>query len=106
MKAVDISQFDDSVVLHFETEGQKINAYTLASILVSLADAAKAANAQLNPGYEVEIVVEALGPGSFRAKIRAFYKKNRNLLKYLSTFQDCNNQTCPIRIRLTSARRH
>jgi hypothetical protein len=79
MNVVDISQFDDSVVLHFETEGQKINAYTLASILVSLADAAKAANAQLNPGYEVEIVVEALGPGSFRAKIRAFYKKNRNL---------------------------
>jgi len=82
MNVVDISQFDDSVVLHFETEGQKINAYTLASILVSLADAAKAANAQLNPGYEVEIVVEALGPGSFRAKIRAFYKKNRNLFSH------------------------
>ena len=79
MKVVDISQFEDSVVLHFDTEGHRINAYTLASTLVSLADAAKAANSALNPGYEVEIVVESLGTGSFRAKIRALYRKNRNL---------------------------
>lgn len=79
MKVVDISQFEDSVVLHFDTEGHRINAYTLASTLVSLADAAKAANSSINPGYEVEIVVESLGAGSFRAKIRALYRKNRNL---------------------------
>lgn len=79
MKVVDISKFEDSVVLHFDTEGNKINAYTLASSLVSLADAAKAANSALNFGYEIEIVVEAIGPGSFRTKIRAFYKKTRNL---------------------------
>ena len=68
MKVVDISQFEDCVILHFETEGQQINAYTLASTLVSIADAAKAANSQLNPGYEVEIVVETLGAGSFSGK--------------------------------------
>jgi hypothetical protein len=79
MRVIDISQFEDSVVIHFETEGQRINAYTLASTLVSIADAAKAANNNLNPGYEVEIVVETLGPGSFRAKIRALYKKHQNL---------------------------
>ena len=79
MKVVDISKFEDSVVLHFETEGHRINAYTLASTLVSLADAAKAANSQLNPGYDIEIIVEALGGGSFRARIRAYYRKNRTL---------------------------
>lgn len=79
MRVINISQFEDSVVLHFETEGQRINAYTLASTLVSIADAAKAANNNLNPGYEVEIVVESIGPGSFRAKIRALFKKHQNL---------------------------
>tara|TARA_R110002096_G_scaffold110035_4_gene240467 strand:+ start:6750 stop:7643 length:894 start_codon:yes stop_codon:yes gene_type:complete len=79
MKVVDISNFEDSVVLHFETETQKINAYTLASTLVAIADAAKAANTTINAGYEVEIIVEALGAGSFRAKISAIYKEGKNL---------------------------
>lgn len=79
MKIVDIANFEDSVVLHFETENQKINAYTLASTLVAIADAAKAANSTINAGCEVEIVVEALGPGSFRAKITALYKQSKNL---------------------------
>lgn len=79
MKVVDISNFEDSVVLHFETGTQKINAYTLASTLVAIADAAKAANTTINAGYEVEIIVEALGAGSFRAKISVLYKEGKNL---------------------------
>ena len=79
MKVVDISSIDDSVVLYFDTEKTRINAYTLASFLVSVADAAKAANAQINPGYEIEIIVEALGEGSFKAKISAVYNKTKNL---------------------------
>ena len=75
MATVNIAQFEDTLVLHFHTEGQRINAYTLASTLVAIADAAKAANASLNPGYEIEVVVEAVGPGSFRATIRTLYKK-------------------------------
>ncbi len=80
MATVNIAQFEDTLVLHFETQGQRINAYTLASTLVSIADAAKAANAALNPGYEIEVVVEAIGPGSFRAKIRAIYKSKAGIL--------------------------
>jgi hypothetical protein len=79
MKVVDISNFDDSVVLHFETDTHNINAYTLASILVAIADAAKAANSTINAGCDVEIIVEALGAGSFRAKITALYKESKNL---------------------------
>ena len=79
MPVVDISQFEHSVVIHFDTEETRINAYTLASTLVALADAAKAANSTLNAGCEIEIVVEALGPGSFRALIRAIYSTSRNL---------------------------
>lgn len=79
MRVIDISQFENSVVIHFDTEDTRINAYTLASTLVSLADAAKAANNIINCGYEIEIVVEALGPGSFRALIRAIYSSAKNV---------------------------
>jgi hypothetical protein len=77
---INIAQFDDVLVLHFVTEGQRLNVYTLASTLIAIADAAKAANASLNPGCDVEVVVEAIGPGSFRAKIRALYKKHKSVL--------------------------
>jgi hypothetical protein len=79
MKTININGESDSVVIHFETEDHTINAYTLASTLVALADAAKAANRILNPGYEIEIIVEALGPGSFRAQLRTIYTVTGNL---------------------------
>lgn len=79
MRVLDISQFENSFVIHFATEDKQINAYTLASTLVGLADAAKAANASVNPGHNIEIVVEALGEGSFRAKISAVYTAAGNL---------------------------
>ena len=79
MRLVDIAQFENSVVIHFDTDDTRINAYTFASTLVAFADAAKAANTTLNAGCEIEIVVEALGPGSFRALIRALYSSSRNL---------------------------
>lgn len=79
MPVVDISQFEKSVVIHFDVADRRINAYTLATTLVSLADAAKAANSSLNVGYDIEIVVEAIGPGSFRAQITAVYSNSKNL---------------------------
>src|SRR4051812_43031408 len=79
MGVVRVSQLNDAFVIHFESERERINAYTLASTLVSIADAAKAANATLNFGYDIEVVVEAVGPGSFRATLRAIYKTAKNL---------------------------
>lgn len=79
MNIVEIAQLENAVVIHFEIGDKRINAYTLAATLTSLADAAKAANATLNAGFEIEIVVEALGPGSFRALIKALYTQSRNL---------------------------
>lgn len=81
MQIVDIGEFENTVVVHFETPDNRINAYTLASALVALADAAKAANATLNAGAEIEIVVEATGPGSFRALIRAIFTQGKGLFK-------------------------
>jgi len=79
LPTVNISELGDAFVIHFDTEGERINAYTLASTLVGIADAAKAANAAINLGYDIEVVVEAIGPGSFRALLRAVYKEAGNL---------------------------
>lgn len=79
MQIINVEEFEESFVIHFGTEAKKINAYTLASTLVAFADAAKSANSILNPGYEVEVVVESLGSGSFRARIKTFYKGLNNL---------------------------
>lgn len=79
MPTLAIREFTGAFVIHFTGEATRINAYTLASTLVGIADAARAANAVLNPGYEIEVVVDALTPGSFRATIRAVYRKAGNL---------------------------
>lgn len=79
MKIVDVSKFEDSIVLYFDTKNTTINAYTLASILVSFSDAAKAANSSINAGHEIEVIVEALGEGSFKAQITAVYEPLKNI---------------------------
>ena len=76
---INIKKYEESIILHFGSDGHKINAYTLASSLVAIADALKEANAITNPGYEVEVVVEAFGQGSFRAKVRTIYSSLNNL---------------------------
>jgi len=79
MPTVEIGKFEDTFVIHFGSELRRINAYTLASTLVGFADAAKAANSSINPGYEIEVVVETLSDGSFRATVRAVYNKAQNI---------------------------
>jgi uncharacterized repeat protein (TIGR03803 family) len=66
-----IAEFENTVVLYFQTAEPRVNAYALAATLVALADSAKAAARTLNSGVEIEIVVEALNSGSFRAKVTA-----------------------------------
>jgi len=79
MPTINIQELEKSLVIHFNTDDRSINAYTLASTLAAIADAAKYANGSLNPGFEIEIVVEALGPGSFRAQLKALYISSKNL---------------------------
>lgn len=79
MQVIDVRAFESDFVLYFGGEPKRINAYTLASSLVSIADALKAANSLINPGYNVEVVVEAFGEGSFKAKVRTLYSGASNL---------------------------
>ncbi|MFB3896661.1 MAG: hypothetical protein ACE14V_10205 [bacterium] len=79
MTEIDLRSVGDTIVLHLRKDQRSINAYTLATTLISLADAAKDANTQINPGYDIEVVVEALSDGSFKAKIKVLYKSLDNL---------------------------
>jgi hypothetical protein len=69
----------DRFVLYFDTPRKEVDAYALASALVGLADAVREANAVVNPGYHVEVVVEAFSDGSFKATVRTVFKSARNL---------------------------
>lgn len=82
MTTVEVRREVDRFVLHFETPRREISAYALASALVGLADAVREANAVVNPGYRVEVIVEALSEGSFRATVRTVFTKARDLFSH------------------------
>jgi len=72
---------DDSIVLHFGGVAGSIDAYTLAEALIGFADMASAISATIDPGSEIDIIVEATGPGSFRTRIRRIKKDYGGLLR-------------------------
>lgn len=82
MAIVEISREVDRFVLYFDTPRREVNAYALATSFVGLSDAIREANAIVNPGYRVEVVVEALSEGSFRAVVRTVFEKARNLFSH------------------------
>src|SRR5258706_9095499 len=65
---------EDTIVLHFGGPAGTIDAYPLANTLIGFADTAYAINDTLDPRTEIEIIVEATGPGSYRAVIRRLKK--------------------------------
>lgn len=79
MTRIQIQEFEESFVIYLGGESSTINAYTLASTLISFADAARVANDLINPGYNIEVQVIALGDGSFKTKIKAKYEDAKNL---------------------------
>ncbi|WNH48301.1 hypothetical protein PDM28_16780 [Stenotrophomonas aracearum] len=82
MDVIQIPHDTNRLVLHFDTALLQINAYALASSLVGLANAIKEANSIVNPGYAVEVVVERLEDGSFRATLKAVVKKAGNIFSH------------------------
>jgi hypothetical protein len=81
MAIIRLDEFhDDTIVLHFGGSSQSIDAYTLAEALTGFADTALAVSATIDPGTEIEILVEATGPGSYRTQIRRIKKDYGGLL--------------------------
>lgn len=82
MATIEIPREVDRFVLYFDTPRRDVNAYALATALIGLADAVREANAAVNPGYSVEVVVEALSDGSFQAVVRTLFEKAKNLFSH------------------------
>lgn len=76
---MDLRTLGDEFVIHYGGRLNEVNAYTFANSLVALANSMRATNAIINPGHDIEIAIQALGAGSFRAKVRATKKTLKNL---------------------------
>ena len=75
MVDIALSEFrEDTIVVHFGGEFASIDAYTLANSLIGFADTARAVSAFIDPGQEIQILVEATGSGSYRTVIRRVRK--------------------------------
>jgi hypothetical protein len=79
MTTFKITADQERFTLYFDTPNARINAYALATALVGLADAVKEVNLALNIGADVELVVEALKDGSFKATVRTVFTQAKSL---------------------------
>lgn len=76
MAQISISEFrGETVVVHFGGDEKAINAYTFAQSLTGFADTARAISSIADPGQEIEIVIVAVGGGSFRTTVRRVRKE-------------------------------
>jgi hypothetical protein len=72
---VDLRRFgDDQIVIHFGGALKSIDAYTFANSLVAFADTVRSVNGVISPGQAIEVRVEAIGDGSFRAVVKKLKK--------------------------------
>jgi hypothetical protein len=72
----------DEFVLHFGGRPHEVDAFTFSSSLLALSDALREINTQINPDFRIEITIEGLGPGSFRAKLKTGIKSLGGLFKH------------------------
>ena len=71
LTTVDVRKFEsESIVVHFGGQLTSVDAYTFANSLISFADTVRSINAQTNPGQDIDVRLDAIGPGSFKAVIK------------------------------------
>jgi len=71
LATIDVRKFKgDQIVVHFGGELTSVDAYTFANSLVSFADTVREVNSLVNPGQKIDVRLDAVGPGSFKAVIR------------------------------------
>ena len=87
MATIDLTDYtdDEGFVLHFGGNPREVNTYTFANALLAFSDAYRELNDQIYHGEAIELRLEALGPGSFRAKVKGLRKGLKNLLGSATT---------------------
>jgi len=63
---LDFTKYKEDFIIHYGVDKHQINSRTLAESLISLTNCIKTADSIINPGFEIEIVVDAIGIGSFK----------------------------------------
>jgi len=76
---IDLTKYENELVIHYGVDNHEINAKTLAHSLISLSNAIKRTDSIINPGFEVEIIVEAIGVGSFKISTKSLYTQLSNI---------------------------
>lgn len=75
MGTIDLRRLDDDqIVIHFGGQLSSVDAYTFGNSLVSIADTIRAINETINPGQNIEVRLDSVGPGSFKAVIKKVKK--------------------------------
>jgi hypothetical protein len=74
----------DGFVIYFGGQPNEVDAYTFANALVAVADAFREISSQTNPGLALELRIEALAEGSFKARLRASSKSLKSLFSGIS----------------------
>lgn len=70
---IDFRKFDNEFVIHYGVDNHKINAKTFAESLIALTNSIKSANSIINPGFEIEIIVESTEIGSFKVNTKTIF---------------------------------
>jgi hypothetical protein len=85
-EVIDLREFsDDRFVIHFGGERGGMDATTFAQALTGFTEALRSINRALEPGYDLDVIIEAVGPGSFRAQLRAVRRSAENLFSAKTT---------------------
>ncbi|MFN3262655.1 MAG: hypothetical protein ACE37J_19070 [Pikeienuella sp.] len=87
MATFDLREIKDErgFVLHFGGRPHEVNTYVFANALVAISDVFREINSQVNIDRSIELRLEAVGPGSFRAKFRGVPKTFAGLIKQAFT---------------------
>lgn len=82
MAEIDLGEFaGDEFVFHFGGRSSEVDAYTFANSLIAFSEAIREINSQLTPGTKLEITIDGIGEGSFRAKLRTTARSLSDLLR-------------------------
>lgn len=86
MATLDLSSLHqrDGFVIYFGGRPNEVDTYTFANALVAISDAFREINSQVNPGVALELRLEAVAEGSFKARLKEAPKSIRGALQFVS----------------------
>jgi hypothetical protein len=82
MAEIDLRQLSgDQIVLHFGGRPSEVDAFTFSNALIAIGEAFREISRQVSPEFKIEVIIDGVGPGSFRARIKTSLKSIGGLFK-------------------------